>query len=151
SVDLLQETFADFGMTVTFVDQDDLDAWRGAVTPRTRAFFAESVANPVAQVLDIRAVADIAHEAGVPLVIDNTVGTPVLVRPGEHGADFAVDSDTKFLCGHGTSLGRIASNLGSFDFGTDPERWPQFTAPYTRFGDLVLWERFGRGAAFAAL
>jgi len=151
TVDLLQETFDDFGIGVTFVDQDDPKAWRAAIRPETRAVFAESVANPIAQVLDIRHVADIAHDAGVPLVIDNTVGTPYLVRPGEHGADFVVHSATKFLSGHGTSLGGVVVDLGTFDFGAEPARWPQFTAPYTRFGDLVLWERFGRGQAFAAL
>lgn len=151
SVDLLQETFADFGIGVTFVDQDDLDAWRGAITPQTRAFFAESVANPVAQVLDIRAVADIAHEADIPLVIDNTVGTPYLIRPGEHGADIVVHSATKFLSGHGTSLGGVVVDQGSFDFGRDPQRWPQFTTPYSRVGDFALWDRFGQGFALAVL
>ncbi|WP_341974036.1 O-acetylhomoserine aminocarboxypropyltransferase/cysteine synthase family protein [Microbacterium sp. LWO13-1.2] len=151
TVDLLQDTFEDFGINTTFVDQDDPEAWRAAITPQTRALFAESVANPVAQVLDIRLVADIAHEAGVPLVIDNTVGTPFLVRPGEHGADFVVHSATKFLSGHGTSLGGVVVDQGTFDFGADPERWPQFTAPYKRFGELVLWERFGIGQSFAPL
>lgn len=151
TVDLLQDTFDDFGLVVTFVDQDDPDAWRAAIRPQTRALFAESVANPIAQVLDIRLVADIAHEAGVPLVIDNTVGTPYLVRPGEHGADFVVHSATKFLSGHGTSLGGVVVDQGTFDFGVEPARWPQFTGPYPRFGDLVLWERFGIGQAFAVL
>lgn len=151
TVDLLQETFADFGIPVTFVDQDDADAWRAAITPQTRVLFAETVANPIAQVLDIRLVADIAHEAGVPLVVDSTVGTPALIRPGEHGADFVVHSATKFLSGHGTSLGGVVVDLGSFDFGAEPAKWPQFTQPYTRFGDLVLWDRFGPGGAFAAL
>ena len=151
TVDLLQETFDDFGIPVTFVDQDDPDAWRAAVTPQTRALFAETVANPVAQVLDIRLIADIAHEAGVPLVVDSTVGTPALIRPGDHGADFVVHSATKFLSGHGTSLGGVVVDQGTFDFGAEPERWPQFTAPYQRFGELVLWERFGQGQAFAAL
>lgn len=151
TVDLLEDTFADFGIPVTFVDQDDLGAWRAAVRPETRVLFAESVANPIAQVLDIRAVADIAHDARVPLVIDNTVGTPYLVRPGEHGADFVVHSATKFLSGHGTSLGGVVVDQGTFDFGREPARWPQFTAPYARVRDLVLWERFGIGQAFAAL
>lgn len=151
TVDLFQDTFADFGITVSFVDQDDADAWRAAVRPETRALFAESVANPVAQVLDIGMVADIAHDAGVPLVIDNTVGTPYLIRPGEHGADFVVHSATKFLSGHGTSLGGVVVDQGSFDFGAQPDRWPQFTAVYPRLGDVVLWERFGIGQAFAAL
>lgn len=151
TVDLLQDTFEDFGISTTFVDQDDPEAWRTAITPQTRAIFAESVANPVAQVLDIRLVADIAHAAGVPLVIDNTVGTPYLVRPGEHGADFVVHSATKFLSGHGTSLGGVVVDQGTFDFGAEPERWPQFTAPFKRFGELVLWERFGIGQSFAPL
>lgn len=151
TVDLFQDTFADFGIEVTFVDQDDADAWRGAIRPTTRALFAESIANPIAQVLDFQTVADIAHAANVPLVIDNTVGTPYLVRPGEHGADFVVHSATKFLSGHGTSLGGVVVDQGSFDFGARPERWPQFTAPYPRFGDLVLWERFGIGQSFTAL
>ncbi|WP_309102373.1 O-acetylhomoserine aminocarboxypropyltransferase/cysteine synthase [Microbacterium sp.] len=151
TVDLLQDTFDDFGIAVTFVDQDDPEAWRAAITSQTRALFAESVANPIAQVLDIRLVADIAHEAGVPLVIDNTVGTPYLVRPGEHGADFVVHSATKFLSGHGTSLGGVVVDQGTFDFGAHPDRWPQFTAAYKRFGELVLWERFGIGQSFAPL
>ncbi len=151
TVDLFQDTFDDFGISVTFVDQDDADAWRRAIRPQTRALFAESVANPVAQVLDLRLVADIAHEAGVPLVIDNTVATPYLLRPGEHGADFVVHSATKFLSGHGTSLGGVVVDQGSFDFGAQPERWPQFTAVYPRLGDVVLWQRFGIGQAFAVL
>ena len=151
TVDLLQDTLDDFGIPVTFVNQDDPDAWRDAITPQTRVLFAETVANPIAQVLDIRRIADIAHEAGVPLVVDSTVGTPALIRPGEHGADFVVHSATKFLSGHGTSLGGVVVDQGSFDFGAQPERWPQFTAAYRRFGELVLWDRFGQGQAFAAL
>lgn len=151
TVDLFQDTFADFGIEVTFVDQDDTDAWRAAIRPTTRALFAESIANPIAQVLDFETVAEIAHGAGVPLVIDNTVGTPYLVRPGDHGADFVVHSATKFLAGHGTSLGGVVVDQGTFDFGAEPERWPQFTTAYPRFGDLVLWERSGIGQAFAVL
>lgn len=151
TVDLLHDTLPEWGITTTFVDQDDIDAWSAAVRPETRAFFAESVANPVAQVLDIQAVADAAHAARVPLVIDNTVGTPYLVRPGEHGADFVVHSATKFMSGHGTSLGGVAVDQGTFDFGADPERWPQFTQAFSRFGNVPLWERFGQGHAFAVL
>ena len=151
TVDLFQEHLADFGIEVTFVDQDDTDAWRAAIRPTTRALFAESIANPIAQVLDFETVAEIAHGAGVPLVIDNTVGTPYLVRPGDHGADFVVHSATKFLAGHGTSLGGVVVDQGTFDFGAEPERWPQFTTAYPQFGDLVLWERSGIGQAFAVL
>lgn len=151
TVDLFEDTFADFGIEVTFVDQDDPDAWRAEIRPETRALFAESVANPIAQVLDIRLVADIAHDAGVPLVVDNTVGTPYLIRPGEHGADFTVHSATKFLAGHGTSLGGVVVDQGTFDFGREPQKWPQFTEVYPRFAPMVLWEKFGIGQAFAPL
>ena len=143
TVDLFGDTFPELGIDVTFVDQDDLDAWRAAVRPTTRAFFAESVANPVAQVLDMRAVADVAHEAGVPLVIDNTVATPALLRPKEFGADIVVHSATKFLGGHGTSLGGLVVDLGTFDFGAAPEKWPALTEPRFRFGDVALWDAFG--------
>jgi O-acetylhomoserine (thiol)-lyase len=152
TVDLLQDTFADWGIDVTFVDQDDLAAWRDAIRPTTRALFAESVTNPTAQVLDIRAVAGIAHEAGVPLVIDNTVATPYLQRPGDFGADIVVHSATKYLGGHGTSMGGVVVDIGSFDFGAQPERWPQLTQPYPRIADVVLWDRFGGdGQALAVL
>jgi len=151
TIDLFHDTFAEFGIEVTFVDQDDLGAWRAAVRPTTRAFFAESVANPVAQVLDIRAVADIAHEAGVPLVIDNTVATPALLRPREFGADIVVHSATKFLGGHGTSLGGIVVDLGTFDFAAEPEKWPALSEPHHRFGGVSLWDAFGRDAAFITL
>ncbi len=152
TVDLLQDTFADWGIDVDFVDQDDLDAWRDAVRPATRALFAESVTNPTAQVLDVRGVAEIAHAAGIPLVIDNTVATPYLQRPGEHGADIVVHSATKYLGGHGTSMGGVIVDLGTFDFGADPARWPQLTQPYARIPGVVLWERFGAsGQALAVL
>ncbi|MGP3534576.1 O-acetylhomoserine aminocarboxypropyltransferase/cysteine synthase family protein [Microbacterium sp. RD1] len=152
TVDLLTDTFADFGIAATLVDQDDLAAWRAAVTPQTRAFFVESVGNPTAAVADLAAIAEIAHEAGVPLVVDNTIATPALLRPKEFGADITVYSATKYLGGHGSSLGGVIVDLGTFDFGADPERWPQLTKPYPRVGDVVLWDRFGRdGSAYLVL
>lgn len=151
TIDLFGDTFADFGIEVTFVDQDDLDAWRAAVRPETRAFFAEGVANPVAQVLDMPAVAEIAHAAGVPLIVDSTVATPALQRPKELGADVVVHSATKFLCGHGTSLGGVVVDLGTFDFGAEPEKWPYLTEPHFRFGGVPLWQAFGREAALTTL
>lgn len=152
TVDLLQDTFADWGIEVTFVDQDDLQAWTDAVRPTTRAFFAESVTNPIAQVLDARAVARIAHGAGVPLVIDNTVATPYLQRAKDVGGDIAVHSATKFLGGHGTSLGGVIVDLGTFDFTVDAPRWPQLTAPYARVPGGSLVERFGaEGSPYIAL
>ncbi|GAA1993687.1 O-acetylhomoserine aminocarboxypropyltransferase/cysteine synthase family protein [Microbacterium pumilum] len=152
TVDLLQDTFADWGIEVTFVDQDDLDAWAAAARPQTRAFFAESITNPIAQVLDVRAVSDIAHRAGVPLVIDSTVSTPYLQRVKDVGADIAVHSATKFLGGHGTSLGGVIVDLGTFDFAAEPERWPQLTGPYRRVPGGSLVERFGEtGSPFVTL
>lgn len=144
TVDLLSDTFADFGIQVTFVDQDDLEAWRTAARPETRAYFAESIGNPINSVLPIQEIADIAHEVGVPLIIDNTIATPYLQRPKDFGADFVVHSATKFLGGHGNSLAGVIVDLGTFDFGKEPDRWPQFTEPYKRVSDVTLWTTFGR-------
>ncbi|MBD3942458.1 O-acetylhomoserine aminocarboxypropyltransferase/cysteine synthase [Microbacterium sp. NEAU-LLC] len=152
TVDLLQDTFADWGIEVTFVDQDDLAAWQAAVRPTTRALFAESISNPIAQVLDLGAVAAVAKSAGVPLVIDNTVATPYLQRAKDFGADIVVHSATKFLGGHGTSLGGVVVDLGTFDFTAEPERWPQLTQTYARVPDGSLVERFGEtGSPYIAL
>lgn len=147
TVDLLQDTFADWGIEVTFVDQDDLGAWAAAVRPNTRALFAESISNPIAQVLDLGDVAAIARVAGVPLVIDNTVATPYLQRAKEFGADIVVHSATKFIGGHGTSLGGVIVDLGTFDFAHEPERWPQLTHTYPRVPDGSLVERYGEKAS----
>ncbi|WP_137843902.1 aminotransferase class V-fold PLP-dependent enzyme [Microbacterium sp. 2FI] len=143
TIDLLADTFADWGIAVTFVDQDDAAAWAAAARPETRAFFAESITNPIAQVLDVQQVADLAHAAGVPLVIDATVATPYLQRAKDFGADIVVHSATKFLGGHGTSLGGVVIDLGTFDFAADPGRWPQLNAPYARVHGASLVERFG--------
>lgn len=144
TMDLLTDTFADFGIDTTLVDPLDLEAWRAAIRPNTRALFAESFGNPTASVPDLRGIADIAHQAGVPFVVDNTVATPALLRVKEHGADIAVYSATKHLGGHGSSLAGAIVDLGTFDFGKQPQRWPQFTEPFSRVGDVVLWERFGQ-------
>ncbi|WP_029144641.1 O-acetylhomoserine aminocarboxypropyltransferase/cysteine synthase family protein [Microbacterium luticocti] len=143
TVDLLEDTLPDWGIQTSFVDQDDIAAWRGAVRPETRAFFAETVANPIAQVLDVRAVADAAHAAGVPLVVDNTVATPYLQQPRQWGADVSVHSATKFIGGHGSVLGGVVVDLGTFDFTADPGRWPALTAPSRRLGhERSLAEHF---------
>lgn len=152
TVDLLNDTFADWGIEVTFVDQDDLGAWQAAIRPTTRALFAESISNPIAQVLDLGAVAAVARRAGVPLVIDNTVATPYLQRAKDFGADIVVHSATKFLGGHGTSLGGVVVDLGTFDFTAEPDRWPQLTQTYARVPDGSLVERFGAtGSPYIAL
>lgn len=152
TVDLLQDTFADWGIEVSFVDQDDTDAWAAAVRPTTRALFAESITNPIAQVLDVPAVAAVAHRAGVPLVVDATVATPYLQRVKDLGADITVHSATKFLGGHGTSLGGVIVDLGTFDFTAQPERWPQLNETYPRVPDGSLVERYGAsGSPYIAL
>ncbi|MFE0498701.1 bifunctional o-acetylhomoserine/o-acetylserine sulfhydrylase [Streptomyces albidoflavus] len=144
---LLRHTLPRLGIEVTFVDDpDDLDAWRAAIRPTTKAVFAESLGNPRGNVLDIRGVADVAHEVGVPLVVDNTVPTPYLLRPAEHGADIVVHSATKFLGGHGTTLGGVVVDAGSFDFGAHPERFPDFTAPDPSYHGLRYWPDLGPGA-----
>lgn len=148
---LLAHTFGELGIAVSFVDDpDDMAAWAAAVTPRTRALFAETLGNPRGNVLDVAAVAAVAHAAGVPLVVDNTVLTPWLLRPLEHGADIVVHSTTKFLAGHGTAIGGMVVDGGRFDFGSDPQRWPGFTRPDPSYAGLVFWSEFGAaGFAFA--
>jgi O-acetylhomoserine (thiol)-lyase len=148
---LLAHTFADLGIAVSFVaDPDDLTAWRAAVTPRTKALFGESIGNPLGNVLDIAGVAGVAHEAGLPLVVDNTVPTPYLLRPLEHGADVVVHSTTKFLAGHGTAIGGIVVDGGRFDFGAHPARWPGLVAPDPTYQGLSFWDEFhADGFAFA--
>ncbi|MFC4945238.1 O-acetylhomoserine aminocarboxypropyltransferase/cysteine synthase family protein [Pseudonocardia sp. GCM10023141] len=148
---LLAHTFADFGIAVSFVaDPDDVDAWAAAIRPQTRALFAETLGNPRGNVLDIGAVAAVAHGAGVPLVVDNTVPTPWLLRPLEHGADVVVHSTTKFLAGHGTAIGGVVVDSGRFDFTADPQRWPGFTHPDPSYAGLVFADTFGSdGLAFA--
>jgi O-acetylhomoserine (thiol)-lyase len=143
TVDLLDDTFRDFGIDVTFVDARDATAWSDAVRPETRAFFVESIGNPVALVPDLDGIAAVAQANDVPLIVDNTIATPYLLKPLDFGADIVVYSATKFLGGHGTSLAGVIVDGGSFDFGARPERWVQFTAPSERFGGVVFWREFG--------
>lgn len=145
---LLEQNLRRRGVSTTFVDTPwDPQAWAAAVRPTTKAFFAESVPNPRGDVLDIEAVARVAHDAGVPLVVDNTVGTPYLVRPLDWGADVVVHSASKFLSGHGTVLAGSIVDGGRFDFAADPERWPGFTTPVPGYDDLVLARDFGATGA----
>ncbi|MBK0331985.1 bifunctional o-acetylhomoserine/o-acetylserine sulfhydrylase [Brachybacterium sp. MASK1Z-5] len=135
---LLKHTLSKLGIETVFVeDPDDLDSWRAAVRPNTKAFFAESIPNPRQDILDIENVSAIAHEAGVPLIVDNTVATPYLLRPLAHGADVVVHSATKFMGGHGTAIAGVIVDGGSFDFSADPERFPLFNEPDPAYHGLV--------------
>jgi O-acetylhomoserine (thiol)-lyase len=143
---LFHYTLPKMGIEVTFVDDpDDLDQWRRAVRPTTRAFYGEVLANPRNNVLDIEGVARVAHEAGVPLIVDNTVPTPYLIRPLEWGADVVVHSLTKFIGGHGTSIGGAIIDGGTFDFGASG-RFRNFTEPDPSYHGLAYWPALGKGA-----
>ena len=123
-------TLAKLGIEVTFVeDQDDLSAWKAAVRPNTKLFFGESIANPRINILDIEGVAGVAHEAGVPLIVDNTIATPFLIRPFEHGADIVVHSATKFLGGHGTVVAGAIVDGGKFAWSKNVDKFPGLTEP----------------------
>lgn len=136
---LLRHTLPKFGISTTFVtDPDDPAAWREAVRPNTKAFFAETIPNPKQDILDIEAVAAVAHHAGVPLIVDNTVATPYLIRPLDHGADIVVHSATKYLGGHGTAIAGVIVDGGGFDWTADPERFPGFTTPDPSYHGLVI-------------
>ncbi|WP_454085061.1 bifunctional o-acetylhomoserine/o-acetylserine sulfhydrylase [Georgenia sp. Marseille-Q6866] len=136
---LLRHTLPKYGITTTFVtDPDDPQAWRDAVQPNTKLFFAETIPNPKQDVLDIETVAGIAHENGVPLVVDNTVATPYLIRPLEHGADVVVHSATKYLGGHGNSIAGAIVDGGRFDWSADPQKFPGFNTPDPSYNGLVF-------------
>ena len=137
---LFHYTLPKLGVEVTFVDDpDDLDAWRAAVRPTTKAFYAETVGNPKGDVLDFAGVSGIAHEHRIPLVIDNTLATPYLCNPLAHGADVVVHSATKFIGGHGTSIGGVIVDGGTFDY-EGSGRFPGFTEPDPSYHGLVFGE-----------
>ncbi len=143
---LLHYTMPKMGIEVTFVeDPDDLGQWASAIRDNTKAFFGEVLANPRNNMFDISGVAGVAHEHGIPLMVDNTVPTPYLVRPIEHGADIVVHSLTKFCGGHGTSIGGAIVDAGSFDFAASG-RFPNFTEPDPSYHGLAYFPALGHGA-----
>jgi len=147
---LFRDNFARMGIEVDFVDDaNDPDAWRRLIRPNTRAFFGESIPNPRNEILDLSAVAAVADEAGVPLVIDNTLATPYLVRPIEHGATVVVHSASKFLGGHGSALGGVIVDSGRFDWATHAESFPHLAGPAHPLRKQSYTERFG-AVAYAA-
>ena len=146
---LFHYTLPKLGINVTFVDDpDDPESWRAAVQPNTKAFFGESISNPKNDILDIESVAAVAHEVGVPLIIDNTVATPYLVRPLEWGADIVVHSATKYIGGHGTAVAGAIVDGGTFDFGAYPERYPNYNEPDPSYHGLVYARDLGANGVF---
>ena len=144
SYNLLAHTLTQYGIETTFVDIHDLDEVRAAIRPNTKAIYAETLGNPNSDVPDIDALAEIAHAAGVPLVVDNTFGTPYLFRPIEHGADIVVHSATKFLGGHGTTLGGIIVDSGKFAW--TPEKYPNIAAPNPSYHGVAFTAAAGAAA-----
>jgi len=144
SITLLGQTFKRLGIDVTFVDATNPDNIARAVRPNTRAVFIESLANPKNDVLDYEAIAQVAHRQGLPVVCDNTTLTPLLFRPFDYGIDIAVYSATKFIGGHGTSIGGVIVDSGKFDWTKDADRWPQFTRPDPSYHGAVFHEAVGQ-------
>lgn len=146
---LFKYTLAKLGIETTFVEnQDDADEWRRAVRPNTKLFFAETIGNPKINILDIALVADVAHEGGVPLIVDNTIATPYLIRPFEHGADIIIHSATKFLGGHGTVIGGIIVDGGTFEWSKNVERFPGLTVPDPSYHGASYTAAVGDGLAY---
>jgi O-acetylhomoserine (thiol)-lyase len=147
---LFHYTLPKLGIEVSFVDDpDDLDAWQAAVRPNTKLFFAESLANPRSHVLDIEGVAGVAHANHVPLFVDNTVPTPYLLKPLDHGADIVIHSATKYLGGHGTAIAGVVVDGGKFEYGA--EKFPDFHEPDPSYNGLQYWPVLGHGAFAAKL
>ena len=147
SFNFIVNALASSGVSNTILDFHDLQAVKDAIRPETKCLYAETFGNPNSDVLDIDAVASIAHEAGIPLIIDNTFGTPYLIRPIEHGADIVVHSATKFICGHGTALGGVIVDSGKFDWKAYPDKFPTLAKPDPNYHGAVFAE-FAGAAAF---
>jgi O-acetylhomoserine (thiol)-lyase len=145
---LLDYTLPRFGIETTFVDPGDFDGWQNAIRPNTRLLFGETLGNPGNLLIDIEAVAAIAHDVGLPLMLDSTLTTPYLIQPFEHGADIVFHSATKFLSGHGTAIGGVLVDSGRFDWLDEKarEKFPTLTAPYKGFHDMVFAEESSTAA-----
>ena len=146
---LFKYTLKKLGIDTTFVeDQDDAAEWAAAVRPNTKLFFAETIGNPKINILDIRKVADVAHENTVPLIVDNTIATPYLIRPFEHGADIIVHSATKFLGGHGTVIGGVVVDGGTFPWSKNVAKFPGLTEPDPSYHGASYTTVLGDGIAY---
>ena len=146
---LFAHTLPQFGIETRFVDHDNLDELRAAIDSRTKLVFCETIGNPAGHVPDLAGIAAVAHAAGVPLAVDSTVATPALCRPIEHGADIVIHSLTKYMGGHGTSLGGIIVDSGKFPWGQHAERFPQFSTPDPSYHGVVMTDAFGPAAFIA--
>jgi O-acetylhomoserine (thiol)-lyase len=146
TTEFLDDTLADLQVTTTTVDPWDLDAWRAAIRPETRVFLLESIANPGAELADLDAISAIAHEHDVAVVVDSTLASPALYRPGEHGADVVVHSATKYLAGHGTTIAGLIVDTGSFDPRRCPQRWPRLVTRNRRFG-VTFADEYAKGCS----
>lgn len=145
SINQFNHSFKNFGWNVVWADTDDLSTFENAITDKTKAIFIESLANPGGIVTDIEAIAKIAEQAGIPLIVDNTMATPYLCRPIEHGANIVVESLTKFLGGHGNSMGGIIVDGGNFDWSASG-KYPMLSEPRPEYSNMVLHETFGNFA-----
>ena len=143
---LLAHTLIDYGIRTTFVDPRVLRNFEDAIQPNTKALYIETLGNPNGEVVDIEGVAEIAHRHGIPVIIDNTFATPYLLRPIEHGADIVVESATKFIGGHGTSIGGVIVDGGKFDWGAHPEKFPQLTQPNESYHGISFVQAAGPAA-----
>ncbi len=142
SINQFNHAYKNFGWNVIWADSDDPSTFEAAITPRTKAIFVESIANPGGVIVDLQAIAAIAKKHRIPFIVDNTMASPYLIRPFEHGADIVVHSATKFLGGHGNSVGGLIVDGGTFNFAGD-DRYPMLSKPRPEYGGMVLGETFG--------
>ncbi|MGF9757327.1 O-acetylhomoserine aminocarboxypropyltransferase [Microvirga sp. 0TCS3.31] len=142
SINQFNHAYKNFGWNVVWADSDDPSSFEAAITPKTKAIFVESIANPGGVIVDLQAIAAIAKKHRIPFIVDNTMASPYLIRPFEHGADIIVHSATKFLGGHGNSVGGLIVDGGTFNFAGD-DRYPMLSKPRPEYGGMVLGETFG--------
>jgi len=149
---LLRHSFPKLGITVTFVeDSNNPEAWRAAAQDNTKAFFGETIGNPKGDILDLEAISAVAKEVGVPFIVDNTIATPYLLNPFKHGVDTVVHSATKYIGGHGTAIGGVVIDAGTFDYGAHGDKFPGFTEPDASYHGLKFAEALGPAAYIAKL
>ena len=148
---LFKHTLPKLGVQVSFVeDATDAESWKAAVRDNTKLFFGETIANPSGEIIDLEAISAVAHEVGVPLLVDNTIATPYVLNPLKHGADIVIHSATKYLGGHGTSIGGVIVDGGTFDFAQSPERFPNYNSPDPSYNGLTYAKDLGVGSFLGA-